>query len=187
MRVVIRRRDRRASDRGALPSRWRASSTSADVACGRPQRRARTAAAGSPRWCELRGWRRTPFVPGCESLKARRSSRDGCAGGAGAASRSQRPTRAWWRISSVSSILTRGATPSSRCAGRPRAYASSPRRCAGQGTRSLTRRWRGCCARSATACRPTKRRARGPATPTATSSFATSTASPPRRSSQARR
>src|SRR3972149_30395 len=53
----------------------------------------------------------------------------------------------------------RGAPRSCRCAGRRRACASWPRRCAGSGTRSLTRRWRGFWAPSAPARRRTPRAA----------------------------
>ena len=61
------------------------------------------------------------------------------------------------------------------CCGRPRACATWPAACRNSATASVSTRSAACWVCSATACRPTARRARGRTIPTATPSSATST------------
>ena len=78
---------------------------------------------------------------------------------------SRSATRRCGRTSRRSSSRPPGATRSPRCAGRRGASGTSPRSCAGRGTRSATRRCPSCSTSWATACSPTARSLEGTSHP----------------------
>ncbi len=132
---------------------------------GRAGSRRTRSARGSPRSILMTGWRVVV-----------------CAGVVGVAGRSPRPIPRCSRRLSGSLLRTAAAIRCRFFCGRPRACAISLPSYASRAMRCITRRWRRCCVRSATACSPIARRWRAPGIPTATRSFATSTTGSRRRS-----
>jgi hypothetical protein len=156
--------------------RWRVSWMSASVGCGRRLRRGRWGGVGSRRRRGRRGSLRTRSGRGSGSLRVVRvRGRGGSAAEAVVASGRSTPILVCSRIWSGWWMAVRVVIRSCRCGGRQRACASSQPGWLGSGIRSAIARWRGCCARPATACRPIARRTRAQIIPIVTLSSSTST------------
>jgi hypothetical protein len=151
--------------------RWRVSWMSGSGGCGRRRRRARRVGVGLRRQRGRQGSLRTRSGRGSGSWRAVTvRGVGGSAGWAAGASGSPIPIRSWLGIWSGWWTPARVVIPSRRCDGRQRVFASSRRAWSGLVIGSAIARSRGCCARSATACRPIARRARVQITPIATPS-----------------